>query len=224
MTRYLAAVTLALACPVSAGAQSPPETIKASGMQPSATSDRLPPIPPSQMTEAQRKAAEEFKVIRNGAEVSGPFFPLLRSPDLMVRTSALGEYLRYRSTLPPRLSEFVILLTAREWSQQYEWNAHYPLAIKAGVSEAIANAIAEGRRPDAMAPDHHALYEFVQELLRTRTVSDATYQRALSLFGERGVVDTVGIVGYYSMIAMVLNTARTPVAASTAPVLQPLPK
>lgn len=193
-------------------------------MQPSTPPDRLPPIPAAEMTDAQRKAAAEFKVIRKGAEVSGPFFPLLRSPELMVRTSALGEYLRYRSALPPRLSEFVILLTAREWTQQYEWNAHYALALKAGVSEAIAGAIAEGRRPPGMAADHEALYEFCLELMRTRTVSDATYQRALNLIGEQGVVDTIGIVGYYSMVAMVLNVARTPAGASPAPVLQPLPK
>lgn len=198
--------------------------INASGMQPSLPADRLPPIPASQMTDAQKRAVAEFKVIRNGADVSGPFFPLLRSPDLMVRTSALGEYLRYRSALPPRLSEFVILLVAREWTQQYEWNAHYALALKAGVSEAIATAIAEGRRPPGMAADHEALYDFCLELMRTRHVSDATYQRALTLFGEQGIVDTVGIVGYYSTIAMVLNVARTPAGASAAPVLQRLPK
>ena len=198
--------------------------ITAKGMQPAAAPDRLPPIPVSLMTDAQKKAAEEFKVIRNGAEVSGPFFPLLRSPELMVRASAMGEYLRYRSSLPPRLSEFVILLTAREWTQQYEWNAHYTIALKAGVSLPIATAIAEGRRPDGMDADQETLYDLVQDLLKTKNVSDPVYQRALAKFGEPGVVDTVGIVGYYSMLAMVLNTARTPGGDSTAPVLQPLKK
>jgi 4-carboxymuconolactone decarboxylase len=197
--------------------------ITESGMQPAAA-DRLPPIPPAQMTDAQSKAAAEFTVIRNGAGLSGPFFPLLRSPELMVRASALGEYLRYRSALPPRLSEFVILLTAREWDQQYEWNAHYGLALKAGVSAEMAGAIADGRRPAGMAADHEALYDFCDELLRTKAVSDRTYQRAVTLFGEQGVVDTVGIVGYYSMLAMVLNTARTPAGTSTAPLLRPLGK
>jgi 4-carboxymuconolactone decarboxylase len=197
--------------------------ITESGMQPAAA-DRLPPIPPAQMTDAQSKAAAEFTVIRNGAGLSGPFFPLLRSPELMVRASALGEYLRYRSALPPRLSEFVILLTAREWDQQYEWNAHYGLALKAGVSAEMAGAIADGRRPAGMAADHEALYDFCDELLRTKAVSDKTYQRAVALFGEQGVVDTVGIVGYYSMLAMVLNTARTPPGTSTAPLLRPLGK
>ena len=194
------------------------------GAQPSplAAPDRLPPIPASRMTEAQRQAADEFKVIRKGAEVSGPFIPLLRSPELMVRTSALGEYLRYRSRLEPRLSEFVILLTAREWTQQYEWNAHYGIALKAGVSVAIANAIAEDRRPPGMAADHDALYDFCRELFKTKAVGDANYQRVVALLGEHGAVDTVGIVGYYSMLAMVLNTARTPAGESPAPVLQPL--
>lgn len=198
--------------------------IAASGMQPAAAPDRLPPIPASSMTESQAKAAAEFRVIRNGAELSGPFFPLLRSPELMVRTSALGEYLRYRSALPPRLSEFVILLTARQWGQQYEWNAHYGLALKAGVTAETANAIAEGRRPAGMTADHEALYDFCEELWRTRAVGDANYQRAVARFGEQGVVDAVGLMGYYSMLAMVLNTARTPAGASTAPVLRPLPK
>lgn len=219
MQRYLAAGAFILTLASTAA----PVTIKAGRMQPAAP-DRLPPIPVSQMTDAQRKAAEEFKVIRKGAEVSGPFFPLLRSPELMVRTSALGEYLRYRSALPPRLSEFVILLTAREWTQQYEWNAHYAIALKAGVSAAIATAVAEGQRPPGMAADQEALYAFCLELMRSRTVSDATYQRALNSVGEQGVVDTIGIVGYYSFLAMVLNTARTPASPSTAPILQPLPK
>ena len=196
--------------------------IEASGMQPAVASDRLPPIPVSQMTESQAKAVAEFRVIRKGAEVSGPFFPLLRSPELMVRTSALGEYLRYRSALPPRLSEFVILLTAREWGQQYEWNAHHPLALKAGVSVEAANAIAEGRRPAGMAPDQAAVYDLCQDLFRTKAVSDPTYQRAVALLGEQGVVDAVALMGYYSMLAMVLNTARTPAGASNAPVLRPI--
>jgi 4-carboxymuconolactone decarboxylase len=218
MNRRLAAVVITLAFSLA------PALEEATGMQPTVTPDRLPPIPQAQMTDAQRKAVDEFKVIRNGANVSGPFVPLLRSPELMVRTSALGEYLRYRSRLEPRLSEFVILMTAREWTQQYEWNAHYPIALKAGVSADTANAIAEGRRPAGMAADHEALYDFCQELFRTKGVSDATYQRLVSMFGEQGVVDAVGIVGYYSMLAMVLNTARTPGGESMAPLLRPQPQ
>ncbi len=109
--------------------------------------DRLPPIAAAQLTPAQREAVDAFKVAR-GAEISGPFYPLLRSPELMTRTRAMGDYLRYKSALPPRLSEFVILLTAREWTQQYEWNAHYPIALKAGVKREIARCHRRGPSSD----------------------------------------------------------------------------
>jgi 4-carboxymuconolactone decarboxylase len=185
--------------------------------------DRLPPIPASQLTPAQREAVEAFRTARGGA-ITGPFHPLLRSPELMTRTRAMGDYLRYKSSLPPRYSEFVILLTAREWSQQYEWNAHYPIAIKAGLDPDIANAIAEGRRPTAMSAEQAALFDFCRELHRDKSVSDAAYAQVLQLFGEQGVVDAIGISGYYSMLAMVLNTARTPAGESGSPLLRPIQK
>ena len=136
----------------------------------------------------------------------------------------MGDYLRYKSALPPRLSEFVILMTAREWTQQYEWNAHYPIAVKAGVKREILDAIAEGRRPTEMSADQTILYEFCQELHRDKAVRDATYARALKAFGEQGVVDTIGITGYYTLLAMTLNTARTPAADTSSPILRPVPK
>lgn len=198
--------------------------IKAKGMETVAMgSDRLPPIPPDKFTEAQKKAVEAFKAAR-GVELSGPFYPLLRSPELMTRARAMGDYLRYKSALPPRLSEFVILLTAREWTQQYEWNAHYQVAIKAGVSRQVAEAIAEGRRPAGMTKEEEVLYDFCRELHRDKTVSDATYSKALARLGEQGVMDTVGISGYYTLLAMVLNTSRTPAGDTGSPVLRPLPK
>ena len=195
-------------------------TIKQKGMETIAP-DRLPPILESQLTPAQREAVDAFRTAR-GAAITGPFHPLLRSPELMTRTRAMGDYLRYKSSLPPRYSEFVILLTAREWSQQYEWNAHYPIAIKAGLKPDIASAIAEGRRPTAMSAEETALYDFCQELHRDKAVSDATYAQAVKLFGEQGVVDAIGISGYYSMLAMVLNTARTPAGENGSPLLKPL--
>jgi 4-carboxymuconolactone decarboxylase len=140
----------------------------------------------------------------------------------MMRTRALGDYLRYRSRLEPRLSEFVILIAARSWTQHYEWAVHYPIAIEAGVAPAVAQAIAEGRRPARMTPDETTLYDFVDELIRTQGVSDPVYTRMVNRFGEHGVVDTVGIVGYYTMLAMVLNTARTPAPENGAPRLPPL--
>lgn len=185
--------------------------------------DRMPPIPADKMTDAQRKAFAEFKEAR-GADLSGPFVPLLRSPEVMTRARAMGDYLRFRSVLPPRLSEFVILLTARSWTQQYEWHAHYQLAIKAGVSVETGKAIAEGRRPRPMTDEEEILYDFCDELRRNQSVSDATYARFVSKFGEQGVIDVAGIVGYYTMLSMVMNTARTPLPAGATPGLAPLPK
>ena len=185
--------------------------------------DRLPPIAAAQLTPAQREAVDAFKVAR-GVEISGPFYPLLRSPELMTRTRAMGDYLRYKSALPPRLSEFVILLTAREWTQQYEWNAHYPIALKAGVKREVLDAIAEGRRPTNLSYEETILYAFCQELHADKAVSDATYALALKAFGEQGVVDTIGITGYYTLLAMTLNTARTPAGESGSPMLRPIQK
>jgi 4-carboxymuconolactone decarboxylase len=178
---------------------------------PAGAQDRMPPIPADKLTPAQKQAVEDYKKAR-ATEVSGPWAVLTRSPELMSRTRMLSDYLRFQSTLPPRLSEFVILMTARVWGQNYEWNAHQPLALKGGLNPEIAKAVAEGRRPAQMAEDETSLYDLIQELLRNRTVSDVTYARAVSKFGEQGVVDAVSISGYYTMIGMLLNTARTPLA------------
>src|SRR5471030_1228936 len=119
--------------------------------------DRMPPIPADKLTDAQKKAIEEFKAARS-VDISGPFVPMLRSPEVMNRARAMGDYLRYKSSLPPRLSEFVILLTARRWTQQYEWHAHQPLALQGGLRVEIVTAIAEGQRPPGMADDEDAVY------------------------------------------------------------------
>ena len=185
--------------------------------------DRLPPIPESQQTEAQKKAIAEFTAARKTG-ISGPFVPLLRSPEVMNRARAMGDYLRFNSVLPPRLSEFAILITARYWTQNYEWDAHNQLALQGGLSADIIKAIADGRRPDKMAADEEALYTFCDELHRNQSISDATYARAVSTFGEQGVIDIVGISGYYTLLAMVLNTARTLVPPGHTPALAPFPR
>ena len=190
---------------------------------PAQAQDRMPPIPAARLTDAQTKAIEEFKAARS-ADVSGPFVPLLRSPEVMNRARAMGDYLRFRSSLPPRLSEFVILLTARRWTQQYEWNAHQPLADKGGLGPAIVKAIADGRRPDAMAGDEDAVYTLWDEVQRNQSVSDETYARAVGAVGEQGVIDVLGITGYYTMLAMVMNTTRTPLPDGVKPPLTPLPR
>jgi 4-carboxymuconolactone decarboxylase len=185
--------------------------------------DRLPPIPADKLTAAQKQAIEQFKATR-GVDISGPFVALLRSPELMNRAQMLGEHLRYKSTLPPKLSEFLILLTAREWTQNYEWDAHARLALQAGVSQETVTAIAHGRRPDHLTDDEAILYNLNTELQRHKGVSDETYARAVARYGEQGVMDAVGITGYYTLIAMVLNTARTPVPEGHTPGLMPFGK
>jgi 4-carboxymuconolactone decarboxylase len=190
---------------------------------PAAGQDRMPPIPADRWTPDQKRAVEEFKTARS-ADVTGPFVPLLRSPEVMTRARAMGDYLRFRSALPPRLSEFVILLISRQWTQQYEWNAHAPLARQAGVSAETVAAIAEGRRPVPMSEDEDALYTLVDELMRNRSVTDTTYARAIGRFGEKGVIDALGLCGYYTMLAMVMNTTRTPLPAGVASALPPFPR
>jgi 4-carboxymuconolactone decarboxylase len=168
---------------------------------------RMPAIPEDSYTEAQKEAARVFFETRNAA-VFGPFVPLMRSPEFMTRAQQMGEYLRYRSSIGQRLSEFAILITAREWTQDYEWYVHQPHALKAGLKPEIVEAVFEGRRPSGMAPDEETLYDFATELNHTKRVSDATYERAVRLFGERGVIDIAGIQGYYSLLAMTLNVCR----------------
>ena len=202
-TRILAA-TLSAAAAFAAGAQ-----------------DRMPPLPLEQLTEPQAQALAEFVAARG--QPTGPWNVLLRSPELMKRTRGLSDYLRFESVLPGYLRELVILMTARQWGQSYEWNAHYPLALDEGLSVQLTQAIADGRRPEGMVEEEAILYEFCLELQRNRGVSDATYERAVERFGEQGVVEIVSLAGYYTMIAMVLNTARTPLPAGATPALAPFP-
>lgn len=182
---------------------------------------RLPTIAPQEYTRKQKEAAEAFAVAR-GAEPFGPFASMLHSPDAMLAASRMGEYLRYRSALPPRSSEFVILLVARAWSQDFEWAIHQPIALKEGVTAETAIAIADGRRPSQMTREEEALYDFVDELMHRRRVSDATFARVEALFGKRGAVDLTALVGYYALLAMQMNVAETPAPAG-APTLKRFP-
>jgi 4-carboxymuconolactone decarboxylase len=181
--------------------------------------DRLRPIPPEEWTDAQRAAAQEIVNGPRGA-LYGPFVPLLRSPELMGYAQRLGEYLRYRSAIGARLSELAILVTAREWDQQVEWAIHAPIAQQAGITADVIKAIAHRQRPKAMLADEEVVVEFCLELHRDKRVSDRVYKDALALFGEQGVVDLMGVNGYYTFLAMVMNTAQTEAPASSA---EPLP-
>jgi 4-carboxymuconolactone decarboxylase len=182
----------------------------------------MPPLAPENMTPAQRKAAADIASGPRG-ELPRPFVAFLRSPGLMEPVQKMGEYLRYGCTLDRRIMEFATLIAARSWTQQYEWQAHHGLALKAGLKPEIAQAVAEGRRPAGMAADEEAAYELLTEVLRNQSVSDATYARAIAAFGEPGVVDLVGLAGYYVLLAMVMNTARTALPPGTQPPLRPFP-
>ena len=183
--------------------------------------DRLPPLERAAMTEAQRKVADELGAGPRGG-VKGPFIPLLRSPELMDRLQKVGEYLRFQSSLEPRISEFVMLIVSRHWTQQFEWGVHLPLALKAGVDAATVESLAMGRRPDKMAKDEAIAYDFCDELARNRGVSDATYRQAVDQFGEVGLMDLLGLVGYFTTVSMVMNVAHTPAVPGTEP-LSPVP-
>ena len=186
--------------------------------------DRMPPLPAEQLTPEQQAAVEEFRAVRGTDRVGGPFAPLLRSPEMMNRARNVGDYVRYRSALPPRLSEFVILLTARHWTQDYEWYVHAPIAEREGLDRAVIEAVADGRRPADLAADEAAVYDFCTELLRTHRVSDPTYARMVSHLGEKGVIDAIGILGYYQLLAMVMNTARTALPEGVEPALPAFPR
>ena len=173
-------------------------------------SQRFKPLTPETMTPEQKEVADRIMAgPRKG--MRGPFSALLRSPELADAAQKLGEYARFKTSMPPRLNELAILLTARHWTAQYEWYAHRRLAMQAGVNPEIADAIAEGTRPAALGPEETIVYNFCHELLETGQVSDTNYKAVVDKFGERGAVDLIGVTGYYSLVAMVLNVDRVPI-------------
>lgn len=177
---------------------------------------RLPTIPPDQYTLEQKQAAEDFLATRK-APVFGPFEPLMHSPEVMTLARTMGDYLRYKSKIGNTLSELAILVTAREWSQDYEWYVHAPIAAKVGIKPEIIDAIKDGRQPSGMSEDEQIVYDFCVELHKNKRVSDATFAKAEKRFGKGGVVDLVGINGYYTFLAMQLNAARYPLPKNGTP-------
>ena len=189
-----------------------------------AAQDRMPPIPKDKMTEAQKQAFDDVTSGPRGAGgAEGPFVPLLRSPELMNRLQKTGEYLRFHNTIGPKLTEFVILLTARQWTQQYEYDVHRVNGAKAGIKQETIDAITQGRRPENMGADEEIAYDFFTELSQNHGVSDATYARAVARFGEGGVIDMTGLVGYYTTLAMIMNVARSPLPPGKTPPLPSFP-
>jgi len=183
-------------------------------------SDRFPPLAREAMSERQREVADAISSGPRGG-LGGPFQAWLRSPELADRLQRVGEHLRFSSSVPARLNELAILITARAWDAQYEWWAHRRLALKAGLDPAVADAIAEGRRPTSMQADETVVYDFCAELRETRRVSDATLAATRELLGEQGVIDLIAVSGYYDIVSMTLNVAEVPLPEGAEP-LKPI--
>ena len=183
-------------------------------------SERFTTLTPETMTPEQKRVADAIQSGPRGAGLRGPFNALLRSPELCDLVQRVGAHVRFGSSIPARLNELAIIMAGRKWTAQYEFYAHRRLALEAGLKPDIADAVAAGTRPAGMAADEATVYDFVSELLGTGQVSDASFQRVKDAFGERGVVDLVGAVGYYSLVSMVLNVARVPLPPGVEPLLK----
>jgi len=183
--------------------------------------DRFKPLTYNQLTPEQKTMADHLLSGERGG-MNGPFNVTLRSPEVGDQAQKLGALLRFHTTLPNRLNEMAILMTARFWDAQYEWTAHKRAALKAGLSPAIVDAIATGTRPAPMQADEEALYNFAHDLLETRQVSDASFKAAVDKFGERGAVDLTGVMGYYCFVSMMLDIDRYPLPDGEKPELKPL--
>jgi 4-carboxymuconolactone decarboxylase len=219
MRAILTRLPLTLVCVIAAGvanAQTTPTTDNL-GL----VGDRFKPLTYQEMTPAQKTMVDHLLAgERRG--MGGPFNVLLRSPEMGDLAQQFGASMRFHSVLPRNVAETVIILTARWWMAQFEWNAHKRAALQAGVSPAIVDAIAAGKRPSGMDPPMEAAYNFITELLKTRQVGDTTFQAAKDKFGERGVVDMIGLSGWYSTVSMALNIDRYPLGAGVQPELKPL--
>jgi 4-carboxymuconolactone decarboxylase len=169
--------------------------------------ERMPEMTLEKMTPAQRSIAE---AIMNGprGRMRGPFNAWLRNPVLADRLQKVGEYVRFNTSLDKRINEMAILMTAQAWGAQYEWYAHAPLAVKAGLDPSVVAAIGAGRKPENMKDDEAIAWEFITQLRRDHSVDDPTYTRALEKFGEPGIVDLIAVNGYYDVVSMTLNVAR----------------
>jgi 4-carboxymuconolactone decarboxylase len=186
---------------------------------------RFAPLKAEDLNAAQKSWADMIAVPpRNAKIVNPPYRAYVRSPELAPKLSALSDYLRWNTSLPPRLSEMAILITARQWSAQYEWFAHYPLALKGGLDPKVATDIAGGKRPENMKDDEAALYDLTMALYRDKNVTDTVYKAALDKFGERGIMDIIGIIGYYDLVSMTLITIQAGAPNDSVPPLPVLSK
>lgn len=181
--------------------------------------DRFKPLTWDQMTPEQRTMTMNLLTgPRRG--LGGPFNVLLRSPEMGDLAQKFGEYARFRPAVPAKLRELAIILTARHWTSHYEWYAHRRAAAQEGLKEEIIAAIANRKRPTGMQPDEEVVYNFANELLETKQVSDATFKAVVDRYGEKGVVDIIGVIGYYQMVSMLLNVDRYPLPGGAQPELK----
>jgi 4-carboxymuconolactone decarboxylase len=220
MTRLLIICAAALAIVGVAAAQAP-NTLRPDPRSLLLRGDRFKPLAYDDMTPAQKTMIDHL-LSGPRAGANGPFNVLLRSPEMGDLAQQFGASTRFKTSMPPKLNELAIIITARQWTSQYEWQAHHRAALQAGLAPAIADAIAQGRRPAGMQPDEDAVYNFCSEMLTTKQVSDATFKAARDAFGERGVVDLIGVMGWYQTVSMLLNADRYPVPEGTQPELKPL--
>jgi 4-carboxymuconolactone decarboxylase len=177
---------------------------------------RIPSVAPDDMNDAQRQVYEDI-MAGPRSSMAGPFNAWIHSPELADRAQKLGEFCRFHSSLEPRLSELAILYTARHWRAQFEWYAHEPMARQGGLSEAVITAIKAGEIPAFENSDEAALYEFCRELYTHQRVSDETYATAEAELGRQGVIDAVGILGYYALVSMTLNSFEMPLPEGVEP-------
>ncbi len=186
----------------------------------SAEGKRFPQLTVEQLSPEQHKVADEvLKVSSLG--IQGPYNVMLRSPVMAQRMVALPDYLRFNTSVPRKLNEFAILIQARLWTSQVEWKAHYPLALKAGLADAVALDLQAGRRPAAMQPDEAAVYDLCMELSTQHAISDKTFAEARKYLNDQQIVDLVTLSGTYVTVAMLLATGEEPTPDGSKP-LQPL--
>ncbi len=183
--------------------------------------DRFKPLKYDEMTPEQKTMVDHLLAGERGG-MGGPFNVLLRSPEMGDLGQQLGARMRFHNALPDNVRETVIILTGRWWMAQYEWTAHKRLALQVGVSPAVIDAIAVGKRPTGLDPKMEAAYNFITELYKTRQVSDATFQAAKAQFGERGIVDMIGTSGWYDIVCKALDVDRYPLANGAQAELKPL--
>jgi 4-carboxymuconolactone decarboxylase len=177
---------------------------------------RFAQLPADQFNDVQKRVAERVLKV-SSAGLGGPYAILMRSPVLLERYLGMTDYLRFETSLPKHLNEMAILIEARLWDAQYEWWAHHPIALKAGLAPEIVEDIRNGRRPTSMKPDEEAVYDVVTELLRDRNISDATFARATKVLGEQPTIDLIAVAGFYMMVSAVLLAGRVSPPDGTRP-------